>query len=75
MHRLIYTSSWFSSNSLQWPENSSNLDIFKIIWRPTVRLVYQNENQYANIDDLGEAIGEVWQSLDASNTWNLSHSI
>lgn len=77
MHRSVHASFWLNSNGvrcLQLPAKSTKLNFIKNVWGFMARRVYNNRRKYDSIDQLKEALCELWQSLDSTHTRNLYHS-
>lgn len=66
IHTARKVKEYFERNSVQtldWPALSPDLNIIENVWGHLSRIVYQGGRQYANVEELKDAIRTTWDRL------------
>lgn len=78
IHVSRETMGWFAANNIEllgWPSCSPDLNPMENIWGIIVRRLYANNHQYQSIQELKNAIIQVYHNLDEEILQNLVNSM
>jgi transposase len=78
VHTSRSTKDWLQTHQVEvmrWPPRSPDLNPIENAWGMLARSVYENGRQYANIEQLKEAIKSAWDNLQLSDLNKLANTM
>lgn len=78
VHRSNFTKEWMDSNDIYvfpWSEKSTYLNPIEKLWGILSSIVYKNQRQFENIEELKDCITEEWDYITSTVCNNLISSI